>query len=108
MPDVPANDGIVGRWLDRGRPQGGTSGFLLSRNGFLVKVIRAAARAARTGCPNRHAAHLQAGVQVAPSWHRHAEPHLQLGSHAHDFAPSLAVAPGAAFAESTLLVDGII
>lgn len=105
MSDASAKIRSLVSWLDRGHPHGGPSGFRLSRNGFLVEVIRAAPRTARTRCASGQAAHLQAGEQVAPGWHWHAEPHLQLGPHAHDVAAFLVLAPVAAFAESTPMVD---
>jgi hypothetical protein len=87
---------------------GGTSGFRVSRNGLVLKVIRAAPSAARTRCRNGQAVHWQAGEQLAPARHWHAEPHLQLGPHAHDAAAVWVVAPAAAAAELALLVDGFI
>jgi hypothetical protein len=53
--------------------------------------VRAAQRAARTRCDLGQAAHLQAGVQLAPGWHLHAGPHLQAGPQPQDIPfPSVA------------------
>jgi len=51
---------------------------------------------------------LQAGVQAAPGWHLHVEPHLQVGAQAQDIPLFLAATLAAVEFELIPLVEEFI